>query len=68
MGLLTYIIFLTVIVVGVAVGSPFILGCVGLSATGPVAGSLFATYQGAAISAGSWMAAAQAVAMSPVTP
>ena len=41
---------------------------VGLSATGPVAGGLFAASQGAAIVSGSWYAAAQTVAMIGMSP
>ncbi len=65
MGLYTALVFTPVLVVGVAVGSPCILGFVGLSAIGPVAGGMFAVAQasGGAIAAGSWMASAQAIAM-----
>lgn len=63
MGLYTAAIATPIIVVGVVVGSPFILSFVGLSAIGPVAGGTFAAMQGAGVAAGSWMAAAQAVAM-----
>lgn len=56
--LLTPILF-----IGVMLGSPAILSLAGLSSAGPIAGSLFATAQGAGISSGSLMAAAQSVAM-----
>lgn len=68
MGIITGAVFTTVLVVGVTIGSPAILGFIGLSAVGPVAGSLFAANQGAAIVAGSWMAAGQAVTMAYASP
>ena len=68
MGLVTALVFTPVLVVGVTLGSPVILSAIGLSAIGPVAGGLFAASQGSAIAAGSWMAAAQAIAMVAVTP
>jgi hypothetical protein len=70
MGLLTAAIFTPVLVVGVTVGSPAILGLAGLSAAGPVAGGLFALTQATtgAVVAGSWMAAAQSIAMVAVSP
>ena len=59
MGLLTY--------VGVT-----ILGIIGFAITGPVAGSLAAviqsTFYGGAVTAGSWFAVAQSVAMAAPTP
>lgn len=63
MGFLSALLCTPIIVAGVTFGSPFILGLAGLSATGPVAGGLFAITQGAAISSGSWYAAAQTIAM-----
>ena len=68
MGFLSAVICTPIIVLGVTMGSPFILGFVGLSATGPVAGGLFAASQGAAIVSGSWYAAAQTVAMIGMSP
>lgn len=68
MGILSAVICAPIIVLGVTMGSPFILGFVGLSATGPVAGGLFAASQGAAIVSGSWYAAAQTVAMIGMSP
>jgi hypothetical protein len=56
----------TILVLGVALGNPFgMLGALGLSSTGPVAGGLFAVAQGSGIVAGTWMAAAQSMAMAP---
>jgi hypothetical protein len=63
MGIYTALIATPILVVGVIFGSPFILSFVGLSAIGPVAGGTFAVMQGSAIAIGSWMAAAQAIAM-----
>ena len=70
MGLLTAALFTPIIVAGVFLGSPAILGFAGLSAVGPVAGGLFAATQatGVAVTAGSWMAAAQAIAMTVIAP
>ena len=68
MGILSAVICAPIIVLGVTMGSPFILGFVGLSATGPVAGGLFAASQGAAIVSGYWYAAAQTVAMIGMSP
>jgi hypothetical protein len=71
MGILTALAFTPVVVIGVTVGSPFILSFIGLGAAGPVAGGLFAATQATAatgIAAGSWMAVAQAVAMAAVSP
>jgi hypothetical protein len=68
MGILSAVICAPIIVLGVTMGSPFILGLAGLSATGPVAGGLFAASQGAAIVSGSWYAAAQTVAMIGMSP
>jgi hypothetical protein len=68
MGFLSAVICAPIIVLGVTMGSPFILGFVGLSATGQVAGGLFAASQGAAIASGSWYAAAQTVAMIGMSP
>lgn len=48
---------------GFIVSAPYLLGAVGLSAAGPVAGGLFASMQGAGIVSGSIMATAQSVAM-----
>ena len=68
MGILSAVICAPIIVLGVTMGSPFILCFGGLSATGPVAGGLFAASQGAAIVSGSWYAAAQTVAMIGMSP
>jgi hypothetical protein len=68
MGLLGAAAFTTVLVVGVTIGSPAVLGLVGLSAVGPVAGGAFAAAQGAGVVAGSWMAAAQSIAMVAALP
>ena len=68
MGLLTTTLFQTVLVGGVILSSPAVLVFVGLGPAGPMVGGLFSTFQGAGVAAGSWMAAAQTVAMSPVTP
>jgi hypothetical protein len=68
MGFLSAIISAPIIVLGVSLGSPLILGFVGLSATGPIAGGLFASSQGAAIMSGSWYAAAQTIAMIGMSP
>lgn len=70
MGVLTGTVFAGVLVVGVTLGSPAILGLAGLSAVGPVAGGMFATAQatGGAVAAGSWMAAAQSIAMAYASP
>lgn len=68
MGLYTALIAAPIIVVGVTIGSPFVLTFVGLSAVGPVAGGTFAVMQGAGVAAGSWMAAAQSIAMIAATP
>ena len=48
---------------GFVVSAPYLLGAIGLSAAGPVAGGLFASMQGAGIVSGSIMATAQSVAM-----
>jgi hypothetical protein len=63
MGFFSAIVTSCIVVVGVTFGSPAILGLVGLSAVGPVAGGLFAANQGTAILAGSWFAVAQSIAM-----
>ena len=68
MGWLSVLICAPIIVLGVTFGSPAILGLAGLSAAGPIAGGLFATTQGAAIAAGSWMSAAQTIAMVAAIP
>ena len=68
MGIFTALVVTPILVGGVLLGSPTILGLIGLSAVGPVAGGAFATMQGAGIVAGSWMAVAQAVAMTVVSP
>ena len=57
------IIFYPLLITGVALCSPYILGFIGLSSTGPIAGGLFASFQGASILSGSWMAVAQSIAM-----
>ena len=51
------------VIVGVYVCIATCLCCVGLSATGPVAGGVFARFQGAGVEAGSLMAGAQSCAM-----
>jgi len=56
-------IFYPLLITGVSLCSPYILGFIGLSSTGPIAGGLFASFQGASILSGSWMAAAQSIAM-----
>jgi hypothetical protein len=68
MGPVSAAIFTGVLVVGVTVGSPWLLGAIGLSAIGPVAGGAFAAAQGAGVAAGSWMAAAQSIAMVAASP
>lgn len=68
MGLATAAILTPVLVTGVLLGSPAILGVIGLSAAGPVAGSVFAASQGAGIAAGTWMAVAQSIAMTAASP
>lgn len=70
MGIYTALVVAPVIVVGVALGSPFVLSFIGLSAIGPIAGGGFAAAQaaGGVVAAGSWMAAAQAIAMTAVSP
>ena len=49
-----------------------VLGVIGFAATGPVAGSIAAgiqsTFYGGAVTAGSWFAAAQSIAMASPTP
>lgn len=67
MGIFTYAIFNAGLYVGVTLGSPLVLGFIGLTPIGPVAGGLFAAYQGSALVSGSLMATAQTIAMlSPV--
>jgi len=56
-------IFYPLLITGVSLCFPYILGFIGLSSTGPIAGGLFASFQGASILSGSWMAAAQSIAM-----
>jgi len=56
-------IFYPLLITGVTFCSPYILGFIGLSSTGPIAGGLFATFQGASMLSGSWMAVAQSIAM-----
>ena len=68
MGFISAAIVTPVLVTGVIFGSPAILGLIGLSAAGPVAGGLFAASQGAAISAGSWYALAQSIVMVSALP
>lgn len=70
MGLYTAAVVTPIIVVGVLVGSPAILGFIGLGAVGATAGGGFALAQAStgAIAAGSWMAAAQTIAMTAVSP
>jgi len=68
MGFYTALICTPIIVTGVIIGSPAILGIAGLSAAGPIAGGMFAAMQGTGVAAGSWMAAAQSIAMITVSP
>ncbi len=68
MGLITALFFTPVIIIGVTCSSPMILSIIGLKAAGPVAGGIFASMQGASITSGSWMAAAQSIAMITATP
>lgn len=68
MGFITASIFTTILVIGVTIGSPFILSLIGLGQAGPIAGGLFSAAQGSGIAIGSWMAAAQAIAMASVSP
>ena len=63
MGFLTTVILTPILTIGVYFASPVILGYAGLTALGPVAGSLFAGAQGAGILSGSLMATAQSIAM-----
>jgi hypothetical protein len=60
---MAFILTNLILVIGVTFKSTSILGLLGITATGPVAGGLFAVTQGAAIGAGSWMAAAQSIVM-----
>jgi len=60
---MAFILTNLILVVGVTLKSSYILSFIGITATGPVAGGLFAATQGAAIAAGSWMAAAQSIVM-----
>ena len=68
MGLVSAVIFTPILVTGVLLGSPAVLGLIGLGAVGPVAGGLFAAAQGTGIVAGSWMAVAQSIAMIAASP
>ena len=68
MGLLTGTLFTATLVVGVSLGSPMVLGWIGLSAVGPVAGGMFATAMGPAVASGTWMAAGQSIAMAYASP
>jgi len=68
MGLLTAFVATPILIGGVLLGSPAILGLIGLSSVGPVAGGIFASMQGAGIATGSWMAVAQTIAMTAVSP
>ena len=68
MGLLSALVVTPIIIIGVTLGSPAVLSLIGLSAVGPVAGGLFAAAQGSAIVSGSWMAAAQTIAMVVASP
>ena len=68
MGFLSAAICTPIVILGVTMGSPLILSFAGLSVTGPIAGGLFASSQGAAIMAGSWYAAAQSIAMIAMSP
>ena len=57
-------------VVGATVvgATPFLVGsALGITATGPLSGGVFAAFQGAGVSAGSWMAMAQSVSMAGVS-
>ena len=68
MGLVSALFFTPILVTGVILGSPAILTLIGVTSIGPVAGGLFAAAQGSAIASGSWMAAAQTIAMITVSP
>ena len=68
MGLISGLFFTPILVSGVIFGSPAILSLIGLTAVGPLTGGLFAAAQGAAISSGSWMTAAQTIAMIAASP
>lgn len=68
MGLVSALFFTPILVTGVILGSPDILTLIGVTSIGPVAGGLFAAAQGSAIASGSWMAAAQTIAMITVSP
>ena len=59
-------IFNTILWLGVTFKSPLVLSMAGLTPLGPLAGGMFATAQGAAIGAGTYMAAGQAIAMAPM--
>ena len=49
---------------GLAVfGAPFVLSTLGFGSTGPIAGSVAAALQGAAVTPGSWFATSQALGM-----
>jgi hypothetical protein len=68
MGLVSALFFTPILCFGVILGSPAILSLIGITAVGPVAGGLFAAAQGSAIASGSWMAAAQTIAMIAASP
>jgi hypothetical protein len=68
MGFVSALFFTPILVTGVLLGSPAILTLIGVTSVGPVAGGLFAAAQGSAIAAGSWMAAAQTIAMISALP
>jgi hypothetical protein len=57
-------IFIPVVSSSIMVFLPYILGLIGLSSIGPIAGGLFSTMQGAGIVSGSFMAMIQSFAMS----
>lgn len=71
MGILTYCVVtgVSALVASTGIGVP-LLGAIGFSAAGPVAGSMAAGAQAFVgnVAAGSFFAAAQAAAMAPVTP
>ncbi len=68
MGFFTAAIATPILVTGVMLGSPLILGLIGLGAAGPIAGGAFAAMQGSGIAAGTWMAVGQTIAMSAALP
>ena len=59
----SYILVNTGLYMGVILKSPAILLAFGIGPTGPIAGGMFASIQGATIASGSIMAMAQSIAM-----